>query len=33
MITDVVTLEELPVAFEELRKPSTQIKVMVRPND
>jgi (R,R)-butanediol dehydrogenase / meso-butanediol dehydrogenase / diacetyl reductase len=33
MITDVVTLEELPTAFEALRKPSTQIKVMVRPND
>lgn len=33
MITDVVTLEELPAAFEALRKPTTQIKVMVRPND
>jgi 2-desacetyl-2-hydroxyethyl bacteriochlorophyllide A dehydrogenase len=33
MITDVVSLEQLPVAFEALRKPSTQIKVMVRPND
>lgn len=33
MITDVVTLEQLPAAFEALRKPTTQIKVMVRPND
>jgi (R,R)-butanediol dehydrogenase/meso-butanediol dehydrogenase/diacetyl reductase len=33
MITDVVTLEELPAAFEALRKPSTQIKVLVRPNE
>lgn len=31
MITDVVSLEELPAAFEALRKPSAQIKVMVRP--
>ena len=33
MITDVVTLDQLPAAFEALRAPSTQIKVMVRPND
>jgi 2-desacetyl-2-hydroxyethyl bacteriochlorophyllide A dehydrogenase len=32
MITDIVSLDELPAAFEALRKPSTQIKVMVRPN-
>jgi (R,R)-butanediol dehydrogenase/meso-butanediol dehydrogenase/diacetyl reductase len=32
MITDIVSLEELPAAFEALRKPTTQIKVMVRPN-
>jgi 2-desacetyl-2-hydroxyethyl bacteriochlorophyllide A dehydrogenase len=31
MITDVVSLEQLPDAFEALRKPTTQIKVMVRP--
>jgi 2-desacetyl-2-hydroxyethyl bacteriochlorophyllide A dehydrogenase len=31
MITDTVKLEELPAAFEALRKPTTQIKVMVRP--
>jgi 2-desacetyl-2-hydroxyethyl bacteriochlorophyllide A dehydrogenase len=28
-ITDVISLEELPQAFEALRKPTTQIKVMV----
>ena len=33
MITDVVGLEQLPDAFEALRKPTTQIKVMVRPNE
>ena len=33
MITDVVSLEQLPDAFEALRKPTTQIKVMVRPNE
>ena len=33
MITDIVTLEQLPAAFEALRKPTTQIKVMVRPNE
>lgn len=32
MITDIVSLDELPSAFEALRKPTTQIKVMVRPN-
>jgi (R,R)-butanediol dehydrogenase/meso-butanediol dehydrogenase/diacetyl reductase len=32
MITDTVTLELLPGAFEALRKPTSQIKVMVRPN-
>ncbi len=32
MITDVVSLEQLPAAFEALRKPTSQIKVMVRPN-
>jgi (R,R)-butanediol dehydrogenase/meso-butanediol dehydrogenase/diacetyl reductase len=32
MITDIVPLEQLPAAFEALRKPTTQIKVMVRPN-
>ena len=26
------SLEQLPAAFEALRKPTTQIKVMVRPN-
>jgi threonine dehydrogenase-like Zn-dependent dehydrogenase len=33
MITDVVGLEQLPDAFEALRKPTTQIKLMVRPNE
>ena len=32
MITDIVSLDELPSAFEALRRPTTQIKVMVRPN-
>jgi len=26
-------LDELPSAFEALRRPTTQIKVMIRPND
>jgi (R,R)-butanediol dehydrogenase/meso-butanediol dehydrogenase/diacetyl reductase len=29
MITDRVTLDQLPAAFEALRKPTTQCKVMV----
>jgi (R,R)-butanediol dehydrogenase/meso-butanediol dehydrogenase/diacetyl reductase len=33
MITDLVDLDALPAVFEALRKPTTQIKVMVRPND
>jgi (R,R)-butanediol dehydrogenase/meso-butanediol dehydrogenase/diacetyl reductase len=33
LITDIVSLDELPGAFEGLRKPTTQIKVMVRPNE
>ena len=33
MITDTVNLDQLPSAFEALRQPTTQIKVMVRPND
>jgi (R,R)-butanediol dehydrogenase/meso-butanediol dehydrogenase/diacetyl reductase len=32
LITDVVSMRELPAAFEALRKPSTQIKVMVQPS-
>lgn len=32
MITDIVGLEDLPAAFEALRSPARQIKVMVRPN-
>ena len=32
MITDEISLEQLPSGFEALRKPSTQIKVLVRPN-
>jgi (R,R)-butanediol dehydrogenase/meso-butanediol dehydrogenase/diacetyl reductase len=32
MITDIVALDELPAAFEALRRPATQIKVMVRLN-
>ena len=32
MITDIIGLDELPAAFEALRKPKGQIKVMVRPN-
>ncbi|MFP4238120.1 MAG: zinc-binding dehydrogenase [Rhodosalinus sp.] len=31
MVTDRVTLDELPAAFEALRHPDRQIKVMVRP--
>ena len=31
MITDVISLPELPAAFEALRRPSTQCKVIVRP--
>jgi threonine dehydrogenase-like Zn-dependent dehydrogenase len=33
MITNVIGLDELPSAFEALRKPTTQIKVMVRPDE
>jgi threonine dehydrogenase-like Zn-dependent dehydrogenase len=33
MITDIVGLNELPSAFEQLRNPTTQIKVMVRPDE
>jgi (R,R)-butanediol dehydrogenase/meso-butanediol dehydrogenase/diacetyl reductase len=33
MITNVIGLEELPSAFESLRRPTTQIKVMVCPNE
>lgn len=32
MITDIVTLAQLPDAFEELRQPSTQMKILVQPN-
>jgi (R,R)-butanediol dehydrogenase/meso-butanediol dehydrogenase/diacetyl reductase len=32
MVTDVVGLDALPDAFEALRKPQTQIKVMLRPH-
>jgi (R,R)-butanediol dehydrogenase/meso-butanediol dehydrogenase/diacetyl reductase len=32
MITDTVTLADLPQAFEALRKPTTQIKVLIAPN-
>jgi 2-desacetyl-2-hydroxyethyl bacteriochlorophyllide A dehydrogenase len=32
MITDIIGLDQLPQAFEALRKPRQQIKVMVRPN-
>jgi 2-desacetyl-2-hydroxyethyl bacteriochlorophyllide A dehydrogenase len=32
MITHVIGLDQLPEAFEALRKPTTQIKVLVRPN-
>jgi (R,R)-butanediol dehydrogenase/meso-butanediol dehydrogenase/diacetyl reductase len=31
MISDVVTLDALPGAFEALRTPSTQVKVLIRP--
>jgi threonine dehydrogenase-like Zn-dependent dehydrogenase len=30
MITDIVSLDELPDAFEALRTPSTQCKVLTR---
>jgi len=33
MITDIISLDQLPGAFEALRKPTSQIKVMVRPNE
>ena len=32
MVTDVVTLDDLPGEFERLRKPSTQIKLLVDPS-
>jgi (R,R)-butanediol dehydrogenase / meso-butanediol dehydrogenase / diacetyl reductase len=32
MLTNSVGLAELPTAFEKLRKPSDQIKLMIRPN-
>jgi threonine dehydrogenase-like Zn-dependent dehydrogenase len=32
MISDIVGLGELPSAFEALRKPQSQIKVLIRPN-
>lgn len=32
LITDTVTLDNMPVAFEDLRKRTTQCKVMVKPN-
>lgn len=32
MITGAVSLDDLPAAFEQLRKPTSQIKVMVRPS-
>lgn len=31
MVTDTVSLDELPAAFEALRRPTTQIKLLVRP--
>lgn len=31
MVTDTVTLDALPAAFEALRRPTTQIKLLVRP--
>ncbi|MFN3642868.1 MAG: zinc-binding dehydrogenase [Gemmobacter sp.] len=31
MVTDVVGLEDLPEAFEALRSPTTQVKVLIRP--
>ena len=31
MVTDTVSLDALPAAFEALRKPTTQIKLLVRP--
>ncbi|MEJ8810384.1 zinc-binding dehydrogenase [Variovorax ureilyticus] len=32
MVTDVVALDALPEAFEALRRPTTQIKLLVRPS-
>jgi (R,R)-butanediol dehydrogenase/meso-butanediol dehydrogenase/diacetyl reductase len=32
MVTDTVLLSELPVAFEKLRQPGNEVKVMVTPN-
>jgi threonine dehydrogenase-like Zn-dependent dehydrogenase len=32
MVTDRVTLDQLPDAFEALRRPDRQIKVMIRPD-
>jgi 2-desacetyl-2-hydroxyethyl bacteriochlorophyllide A dehydrogenase len=32
LITDVVPLRQLPAAFEALRKPTTQIKLMIQPS-
>jgi threonine dehydrogenase-like Zn-dependent dehydrogenase len=32
MISDIVGFEELPAVFEALRKPKSQIKVLIRPN-
>lgn len=31
VVTDTVTLDKLPAAFEALRRPTTQIKLLVRP--
>jgi threonine dehydrogenase-like Zn-dependent dehydrogenase len=31
MISDIVAMDELPAAFEALRKPKRQIKVLIRP--
>ena len=31
MVTDTVSLDELPAAFEALRHPSGQIKLLVKP--
>ena len=33
MITNRVSLDDLPVEFEKLRTPSDQIKLMVAPQD
>ena len=32
MLTDMVEFDQLPAAFEALRKPTTQCKVMLRPH-